>query len=410
MRGRTTFVNVSFAILDHSIWSLIQNAQSYDKIPGVTIRVAFDMTPTLGTRTGIGNVVAHLYQSINDSSSVELAPYTISYKAKSYKDELPTDNEYINLPAKLLMSLWRFTNLQSFDNSFEKLDLWHATNYLAPPTKNPLLITIHDVTMLKYPELVPAQVRALAPIISKRLRQGAHVHVPASAIKQDVIEYFSDSLFDEDHVHVVPFSMPDLSQSPASAKILNLCKGDPYILCIGALDPRKNHARLIESFELVHHKFPHFRLFLVGPDGPARPAIDAAMANISREAREKIVITGNVSQGDRTWLLKNTFLVAYPSLYEGFGLPLLEAMTAHAPIVTTREGSLEEVAANAAHFVDAKDTDDIARGIIDVLDSQDLRDKLITAGKNRVSDFSWHQSAKMLTDVYSKIIKSAKDS
>lgn len=383
--------------------------QSYVKILSVTIRVAYDMTPTLGTRTGIGNVVAHLYESLSEISEIELAPYTISYKDRRFRDELPENNIFIGYPARALMPLWRFTNLVSFDKAFGEIDLWHATNYLAPPTKNPLLITIHDVTMLKYPELVPSKIKALAPIISRRLREGAHVQVPAKAIKKDVIEHFSQDIISPSHIHVVPFSVPDLSDSSPSAKIVELCKGDPYILCIGALEPRKNHARLIEAFATVHKNNPHIRLFLVGPDGPARPAIDAAMAATSRQAREKIIITGKVSQGDKTLLLKNAYLVAYPSLYEGFGLPLLEAMTAHAPLVTTREGSLEEIAANAAHYVEAKDSDDIARGIIDILDSVDLRDKLVAAGKNRANDFSWKQSAKMLADVYSKIVASTKD-
>lgn len=369
----------------------------------MTIRVAFDMTPTIGSRTGIGNVVAHLYDSLGDQSGIELAPYTLSYKARGYSDQLPDDNVFVSYPARLLLSAWKYSDFFSLDKTIGEINLWHATNYLAPPTKNPLLITIHDVTMVKYPDLVPAHVRALAPMIRRRLRKGAHVHVPVHAIKDDVLEHFSDDIIDPSHIHVVPFSVTDLVEREPSTQIKKLASGDPYILCIGALEPRKNHARLIDSFETVHSKNPHVRLFLVGPDGPARPAIDAALARLSHEARSRVVIAGRVSHGDRTWLLKNASMVAYPSLYEGFGLPLLEAMTAHTPIVTTREGSLEEVAADAACFVDAHDTDDIARGIIDILESDDLRDKLIAAGKKRALDFSWEQSARMMADVYLKI-------
>ncbi len=368
------------------------------------------MTPTIGARTGIGNVVAHLFESLSEESNVELAPYTLSYKARSFAEELPENNTFINYPARLLLTAWKYSQAFSLDRSLGDVDLWHATNYLAPPTHHPLLITIHDVTMAKYPNMVSSQVRALEPMIRKRLRDGAHVHVPVNAIKEDVLEYFGQDISDPSRIHIIPFSVPDLIDRPPSARAKVMSDGDPYILCIGALEPRKNHARLIDAFGIIYKTNPHVRLFLVGPDGPARPAIDAALARLSHEARSRIVITGRVSDGDRSWLLQNARLVAYPSLYEGFGLPLLEAMAAHTPIVTTREGSLAEVAADAAHYVDAHDTNSIAQGIIDVLDSEATRDKLIAAGKNRVSDFSWEKSGKMLADTYAQIVETSKES
>lgn len=372
----------------------------------MTLRIAFDLTPTLGTRTGIGNVVAHLLEALSEIDDLELAPYTLSYKAKSYKSDLPSNNTFISVPARVLLNAWKYSNIFSLDNQVVDIDVWHATNYLAPPTSKPLIITIHDVTMVKYPDLVSSQVRSLAPMISRRLKAGAHIQVPAEAIKEDALEFFGNDISDKSHVHVVPFSAPDLLDAEPSARIKDIAEGDPYILCIGALEPRKNHTRLIEAFEIISSKNPHIRLFLVGPDGPARASIDDAMSKLSHEARSHVVIAGPVNDADRTYLLKNAHLVAYPSLYEGFGLPLLEAMTAHTPIVTTKEGSLEEIAGNAALFVDAYDSDDIARGIIDVLESNETRDKLVAAGKKRINDFSWQKSASMLADLYKSIAKS----
>ena len=369
----------------------------------MVIRVTFDMTPAIGNRTGIGNVVAHLFDSIHNSKEVDLLPYTLSYKAKTFKSDLPENNVFINYPASVMSYLWKFTSLGSLDKKIGSFDLWHATNYLAPPTDLPTLITIHDVTMLKYPELVPAKTRSIASIIKKRLSNGAHVHVPTQAIKLDVLEHFKGQISNSDRVHVVPFAVPDLILKKPSQNAISLSNGDPYILCIGTLEPRKNHARLIQAFGTVQSKSPNVRLLLVGADGPARPQIDSAMADLDPQARSRVVITGPVSQADRTHLLKNAHIVAYPSLYEGFGLPLLEAMTTNSPIVTTKEGSLEEVGGNAAHYVDAHSADDIARGIIEVLESNELRSELIEAGKLRAKQFSWDTSAKMLIDVYKKV-------
>ncbi|HQZ14589.1 MAG TPA: glycosyltransferase family 1 protein [Acidimicrobiia bacterium] len=368
------------------------------------IKVSFDMTPAIGNRTGIGNVVAHLFDSISASDQIELAPYTLSYKARSFQNDLPDNNIFINYPASIMSLIWKYSSLGSLDKKIGNFDLWHATNYLAPPTKKPTLITIHDVTMFKYPELVPAKTRSIVPIIQKRLIDGAHVHVPAKAIKLDVLEHFENYISDSERVHVVPFSVPELFSKHPSDYAKKLSAGDPYILSIGTLEPRKNHARLIEAFGLVHTSNPNLRLFLVGADGPARPQVDKAMAQVGAQARSKIVITGPVSQADRTYLLQNSYLVAYPSLYEGFGLPLLEAMATSSPIVTTKEGSLPEVGGNAAHYVDAHSSADIARGILEVVESEDLRVQLVEAGKHRAKQFSWSASAEMLVKVYKDVI------
>lgn len=371
----------------------------------MAIRVSFDMTPVLGRRTGIGNVVSHLYESISQTTDTELLSYTLSYNARSLQDELPSNNIFINYPASIMTYLWKYTSICPLDKRMGDFDLWHATNYLAPPTNKPLLITIHDVTMLKYPELVPTKVRAIAPIIKKRLDSGTHIHVPAQAIKLDVLEHFGDHISDPSKVHVVPFSVPELISKPPTSATKKLVKGDPYILCIGTLEPRKNHARLIKAFGIVHKSNPNIRMLLVGADGPARAQVDSAMAILNPKARSRIVLTGPVNQADRTYLLKHSYLVAYPSLYEGFGLPLLEAMTMNSPIITSKEGSLEEVGGDSVHFVDAHSYDDIARGIIDILESDTLRTELVEAGKQRVKQFSWNTTAQALANVYNDIVE-----
>lgn len=370
----------------------------------MTVSVAYDMTPAIGVRTGIGNVVSHLYNELTKSENTEILPYTLSYKARAYKDELPNNNIFITIPARFLLKFWQFSNFPRLDKQLGDFDILHATNYLAPPTKGKQLITIHDVTMLKYPELVSQQVRELAPVIKKRLNDGAHVHVPAQAIAEDVIKYFGDSINSE-RIHVAPFASTDLVEGKPTTKIESLCKGDPFILSIGALEPRKNHARLIESFGQIYEVIPHVRLFLVGPDGPARPEIDRAMENLSPEARTKIFITGTVTDVDRTYLLTNATIVAYPSLYEGFGLPLLEAMTTQTPVVTSKEGSLEEVAGDSALFIDPLSSQSIAEGIIKLLENEQMRNELVEKGKNRLNEYSWEKSAEMLSNIYKKIVK-----
>ncbi len=363
------------------------------------------MTPTLGTRTGIGHVVHHMYESFKSSMEIQLRGYTLSLKAKSFADQLPKDNIFIPYPATVLLTAWKSTHRFDLSKQFQDVDIVHATNYLAPPTKKPLLITIHDLTMLKYPELVSSQVRSLSNVIKKRLKDGAFVHVPSEAIKKDVLEYFGVAIDDETKIHVVPFALPKLVNSKPSEQIQELSEGEPYIVCIGALEPRKNHVRLISAFEKVHKEHPHVRLMLVGPPGPASEKITQQIELLSPSARSKVAVLGKVSDADRTFLLKNAHLLAYPSIYEGFGLPLLEAMATDTPILTSSEGSLPEIARDAAHFVNPFDEDDIAEGIIKLLDDEKLRDQLVTKGKLQAKNYSWEQTTSKLTEVY-KIVNS----
>jgi len=371
------------------------------------LRVSFDMTPTIGFRTGIGQVVAHMYDAIAKNDKIALEPYALSFKARAYASELPDNTHFINVPARALLNTWKFSRWPTLKNQLGEIDLIHATNYLAPPVSKdtPLLITIHDVTMVKFPELVSPKVRSLIPILKKRISAGAHIHVPTMAIQKDVEEYFAKELSDTNKIHIVPFGVPTITESEPSEKIKKLVNADPYILSIGMLEPRKNHARLIESFEAVYEKNPHIRLFLVGPDGPARPQIDEALSKLSYEARSRITITGHVSNNDRSYILRHALLLAYPSIYEGFGLPILEAMATTTAIVTSKEGSLAEVGGDACEFVDPYSPNDIARGINLLLEDSELRKVLIKKGEKHLKKYTWEKTAQDLTQIYANISK-----
>lgn len=363
------------------------------------------MTPSIGLRTGIGQVVAHIYDVLAARDDITLEPYALSYKARAYAKELPENTHFVSVPARALLNTWKFTKWPTLKKQLGEFDIIHASNYLAPPAGDkPLLITIHDATMMKFPELVSPKVRSLIPIIKKRLKDGAFVHVPTAAIKDDIIKYFGDAIDDDSKIHVVHFGTPTITESKPSARIEKLVNADPYILSIGMLEPRKNHARLIAAFEEVYKVNPHVRLFLVGPDGAARPEIDAALANISNAARSRVTITGSVSDADRSYILKNALMLAYPSLYEGFGLPILEAMATNTAIVCSSEGSLAEIAAGASEFVDAFSVEDIARGINKLLGDEKLRNELVKSGQTQLKKYSWEKTGDQLAALYSNIV------
>jgi glycosyltransferase involved in cell wall biosynthesis len=172
------------------------------------------------------------------------------------------------------------------------------------------------------------------------------------------------------------------------------------VLALGTREPRKNLARLVEAFGLVHAEHPDLALVLVGQDGPDRPNIDAALAALDPSAAEQVLLTDWVSEDQRAGVLARARALAYPSLDEGFGFPLLEAMQAGVPVVAAAAGAIPEVAADAALLVDPHDAPALAAALIAATTDDDVGARLVAAGRARVAAFSWTRSAEAFAALY----------
>jgi glycosyltransferase involved in cell wall biosynthesis len=177
------------------------------------------------------------------------------------------------------------------------------------------------------------------------------------------------------------------------------------VLAIGTLEPRKNLPRLVAAFGRVTAEHADAKLVIAGKDASDRGAIDAAIAALAPASRERIVMAGAVDDATRRGLLAGAGVVAYPSVYEGFGFPVLEAMASSVPVVTTRAGAIPEVAGDAALLVDPTDVDGLATAIIDALSDEHLRADLVERGLARVQRYSWTATAASLADVYRQLAR-----
>src|SRR5262249_55400230 len=148
-------------------------------------------------------------------------------------------------------------------------------------------------------------------------------------------------------VRVIPHGPPPPTAPPSAVAPLPGLDGRPYVLAVGTREPRKNLTTLVEAFGLLHPAHPDLALVLVGQHGPDRPSIDAAVAALPRSAVEQVLLTDWVSEDQRRAVLARARAVAYPSLDEGFGFPLLEAMQAGVPVVAAAAGAIPEVAGDA---------------------------------------------------------------
>ena len=176
--------------------------------------------------------------------------------------------------------------------------------------------------------------------------------------------------------------------------------GRPYVLALGTREPRKNLARLVEAFGLLHAEHPDLALVLVGQDGPDRPNIDAALAALAPSAAEQVLLTDWVSEDQRAGVLARARALAYPSLDEGFGFPLLEAMQAGVPVVAAAAGAIPEVAGDAALLVDPYDASALAAALIAATTDDGVGARLVAAGHARLAAFSWARSAEGFAALY----------
>ncbi len=373
--------------------------------------VAIDVTPLAGTQTGIGRSVVELLRALAllDDPPV-MVPYAISTRARRERGELP-EHTTIVPGAKALARMWARGGRPTLDRALRDATVLHATNYLVPPSSLPTLITLHDCALVRHASLCTPHVQSLAPVIRRAIDRGAHIHVPSRFVAREAEEIFGPGLEASGRIHVVSWGAPHLAVAPVVpselAKFGRVANGSPFIVALGTLEPRKNLSHLIAAFAEVASQHPELDLVLAGPDGPARPEVDTAIARLQPAIRDRVVLTGAVSEPAKSWLLHHAAAVAYPSIYEGFGFPVLEAMVAGAPVVAARAGSIPEVAGDAAELVEPTDEGAMARAITTLLTDQAHRDELVRRGHARAASFAWTATAASVAALYRDLADAA---
>ena len=370
-------------------------------------RVAIDVTALAATQTGIARSVTDLIRGLADlEDGPEIRPYAISARARSERSELPANTAVIP-GAGALVAAWARADFPKIDRSFKDASVVHATNYLIAPTKLPTLATLHDCSLVRHRSLCSPTVQALEPVVRRAINRGVHIHVPSQFVAAEVEDIFGPGLISDGRVHVVHWGVPAITPAgplPSEiARFTPFSEGRPYIVAIGTLEPRKNLAHLIAAFGAVATNDPDLHLVLAGPDGPARPEVDAAIARLPASLRSRISLTGPISEPSKSWILRHAQALCYPSVYEGFGFPILEAMSVGTPAIAASTGCLPEIGADAARYIRATDETTIAAAIMEVRTDAVLRAHLVARGHARVLEFSWASCASAINRVYQQL-------
>ncbi|HMO58105.1 MAG TPA: glycosyltransferase family 1 protein [Roseiflexaceae bacterium] len=255
------------------------------------------------------------------------------------------------------------------------------------------VVTIHDMGYLRYPA---AHTRAQRIYLRLSTLWSARVATRVIAISQATRADLAQlARIDPQRIDVVYHGVSPrfgMAVDPAAAaRIQQISAGEPYLLYVGTVQPRKNLLRLIEALALVGRNRPTPRLLIAGRRGWLAAPIEHHAANLG--IADRVVFTGYVADDDLPALYAGALAFLFPSLYEGFGMPVLEAMASGTPVLTARSSALPEVAGDAALLVDPHDTTAIAEGIRMLLDEPALRQALRQAGRARAAQFTWEACA-----------------
>ena len=293
-----------------------------------------------------------------------------------------------------------------------RVDIFHGMDHVGIPLvgrSGKYVVTVHDVIPLILPETFTPRHRLVVRLALARVRRKADlVVVPSHAVKRDVVRRVG---LPEDRVVVThegcePRFRP--VRSAAARRDVAARYGLPprYVLAVGTLEPRKNLTTLLEAFARLRRDGEvdaDLRLVLAGARGWLDEPIFATVRSLGLE--DAVRFTGFVDDADLPAVYSGAALFVFPSLHEGFGLPLLEAMACGVPVVTSNISSMPEVAGDAAVLVDPRDTDGLAAAIARLLRDEALRDRLREAGIARARQFSWEATARRTLDAYASLVQ-----
>jgi len=290
------------------------------------------------------------------------------------------------------------------------VDLFHSPHYVLPLlTRKPSVVTVHDCIHLLFPQYLPSRMayQYARFMMGSAIHRSRLVFTVSEASRRDILGFYPET--DPERVQVIPNAIDEaLLEDPGEEEMQRVMERyqirGRYILYVGNIKPHKNLDRLVLAFSLLKQRPGHedVKLLIIGDQlhqqGFLRRAVEGA------RVRQDVRFFGFVPDRTLSALYRLASVFAFPSLYEGFGLPPLEAMACGTPVVTSRISSLPEVVGDAALLVDPLSVDDIASGLERVLTDEELRRDLVLRGRARVRQFSWERSVRAVHRAYMKIL------
>ena len=369
-------------------------------------KISLELQWAVGKKTGVGwyifNIVKGLVQNNKNDYTAEFINFMNRHNVK----------EQINYDVKIKQN--KFIPYKVYDILTQKLkishnfllgtksDIYHFFNFTIPKNiKGKVIITIYDTVFFSAPETM-GDMKAISEYKYAAERSDLIITISESA-KSDIIKHFN---VDEKKIQIVTpgIDLQKYSYNYTDIELENVRKKydlpQNYILYLGTIEPRKNIERIVKAFKKYKKEVKDdLKLVIVGNKGWKYENIMKLIESMGTD----IIITGYIDEEDKIPIYKLAQFFAFPSLYEGFGMPVLEAMAAGVPVVTSNVSSLPEVAGDAAILVDPLSEDEIFEAYKKILSDKQLQREMIEKGLEQAKKFQWKKSVEVLEKVYEKM-------
>jgi glycosyltransferase involved in cell wall biosynthesis len=346
------------------------------------LRVAIDVTATITGSTGVARYARQLTAALGDQG-VETVPYAIGRP----QHPVPPGVRHVAIPLRVMQRAWAWTGRPRAETMTPGVDLVHALDLAPPPSRLPVVATVHDLTAVDHPEFHPArrvtQQRAQLQALRRADIVISNSHATAARLARHGIA--------GDRVVVTHFGRTPL---PAAAAPRHHAK--PYLLGVGEVTRRKGHDVLLRAFAAA--ELNGVDLVVAGPDGFDAAFRDPLVAELGVGPRVRFL--GRVDDRTLGELYAGALALCFPSRAEGFGLPILEALGAGLPVVASDLDAFHELAADDALYVPPGDEVALARALRRIVEDDELRARLSTAGPARAAPFTWERTAAQTVDAY----------
>lgn len=377
------------------------------------MRAIINGIPLLNLRSGVGNYVYQTFKALQlqmkDWEFYFFYGIQSSPHLRNRPAELYMSGKKIVRYLRTVYPAYRTTLdfLFNFDQRRKGFELYHETNYIPMKFHGPTVLTVFDLSFYLFPETHPAErIRYMERYFYPRLHRVSHYLTISDTVKQEMVKYLSLS---PENITVTPLGVDDTFR-PIPPPLLNgalskyALKSGSYILYIGTLEPRKNITNLLRAYALLSRRSrEQYPLVLAGGMGWLMEGLDTEIAKLGIQSTT--IKTGYVPREDLPSLYSGAAVFVYPSLYEGFGLPPLEAMACGAPVITSNVSSLPEVVGEAGIQVPPEDVKRLSEEIESLLGDDQRRTFLIQKGLERAKQFTWEKCAAMTLEVYDQVIQ-----
>jgi glycosyltransferase involved in cell wall biosynthesis len=373
------------------------------------VAIGIDYTPAYEQGAGIGRSVRGLVYGLTTlDTQTDYRLFIAGANTASLPPQLAPNFTYYPSPItpKWWARIWHRARIPyAIENILGDIALYHATDFVLPPIRKHTksILTIHDLSFVRVPETAsPSLKKYLDVVVPRSIARATHVHAVSETTRQDIITLYNTS---PQKVSVIHNALEShFKPTPISDDILAKyhVPNVPYIITVGTVQPRKNYSRLVEA---LHRVRDHYDIHLVVAGG--RGWLEDEFYNTIQKTHmtEYVHVTGFVADEDLPALYSGAVCMAYPSLYEGFGIPILEGMACGVPVLTSNTSSLPEVAGDAAIMVDPYRIDAIQEGLERLISDQNLRHNLIQKGFIQSKKFTWKESGRQLNMLYRQLLE-----